>query len=316
MYFPYLRAKQFDLAALAEVNDKVYHSQTVIPIIEPVTEIKKLQYKRIADKNIPFILVINPIVGDLKSITPHSKIVNNLVQECLKSYKNYWLAFTIQPQTSLKDVQSFIKDYPDHYHVFIHFHQFKDVQSLAKVIAGDSKNQYNIFVDGLVGIDYINQFSNNDAYDVLIKDGFKKRKRNEDYPEEDFFYDLHKLYETDYGYDGFGDFTIIGSLYDPGGGPAYVVALHLTDVDEDNNVVIRHFKSESLTPASSADPGGKFGQALKKLIKHLNDSPHLNSSGTVEYTELHKSGHFPGLGTAKKISIKHHIEFVHGLIQE
>ncbi len=43
----------------------------------------------------------------------------------------------------------------------------------------------------------------------------------------------------------------------------------------------------------------------------MDVAPHLDTSGVDEFAALHKSGHFPGLGMAKKISIKHHIEYVY-----
>jgi len=125
---------------------------------------------------------------------------------------------------------------------------------------------------------------------------------------------LHRLCASDYNYQGFGDFTIIGSQYDPAGGPAYVVAIHLTDKDEDDELIVKHFKSDILVPPSSVDPGGKFSQALRKLKRQVDNSPHLNTSGVDEFKELYRTEHFPGLGTVKKLSIIHHIEYVHSFL--
>jgi hypothetical protein len=314
MYFPYIRAKQFDLAAIFEVKDGVYKNKLVTPIIEPVTTIVEKQYKRLSEKGIHFILITNPMVGDLASVSYSTKIINTLVNKVFKDYKNYTLGFIIQPGTALKDVENFIAGFPNNKHAFIHFHKFKDATALAKVVAADKNNEYNIFIDGNTGVDDVVEFSSSRAPDILISDGFKKRSKNEAYPEEDFFYDLHKRYATDLNYNGFGDFTIIGAQFDKGGGPAYVVAIHLTDKDKHDNLIVKHFKSDTLSPPSSVDPGGKFSQALKRLKKHLDATSHLNTSGVDEYKDLHKTGHYPGLGIVKKISIKHHIEFIHSFL--
>lgn len=314
MYFPYIRGKQFDLAALAELKNEIYKSDLVIPIVEPVVTLKKSQYKRLSERNIPFILVVNPVVGDLKSVSPENTIVTELVKDLYHTYKNYWLGFTIQHDTTLKDVESFIKTFPNHYHVFIHFYKFRDAAALSKIIKADKNNHYNVFIDGQVGIDYINEIAKSSAPDILIRDAFKKKNRNEDYPSEDFFYELHRIYKSELEYDGFGDFTIIGSQFDKGGGPAYVVAIHLTDIDDDNNLLIKHFKSDITVPPSPADPGGKFRQALRKLKNFSDKAPYLSSDGLDEFRELYKSGHFPGLGSVKKISIKHHIEIVYSFL--
>lgn len=313
MYFPYTRAKQYDLAALVELKSDVFSSKPIIPIVEPVAAIKKNQYKKLLERNIPFVLVVNPIVGDLKSLTPHNDIITLLVNDVFKGYDNLTLGYIIQPQTTLAQVRSFISSYSKHGHAFIHFYQFPEPKELARMIAADKKTNYDIFIDGRVGLEYVNTFSVSDAPDIIVKDGFVKQPKNELYPAQDFFSDLHKIYNSAMGYQGFGDFTIIGSQFDSGGGPAYVVALHLTESDTDKNLVVNHFKSDASNPPSAVDPGGKFRQALSRLKKFV-DSSSLKSEGVNEYLELYRAGHYPGLGVAKKISIKHHIETVAKLL--
>ena len=110
--------------------------------------------------------------------------------------------------------------------------------------------------------------------------------------------------------DGFGDFLIVGDDYSEGGGPAYAVAIHLTfiDPDKDDAMYIYHFVSK--TKDTPTDPAGKFAEALKKLINKLDSgtSNLLETSAVKEFRELYAKGHFPGLGSVKKLSMKHHIE--------
>src|SRR5688500_14862367 len=101
MYFPYIRAKQFDLMALTELRDQIYNQNSVIPIVEPVAKIKKGQFKRLMDRNIPFILVVNPIVGDLTSVTLNAQIKSELVDDLFNGYENFIVAFIIHPQTRI-----------------------------------------------------------------------------------------------------------------------------------------------------------------------------------------------------------------------
>lgn len=313
MYFPFLRAKQNELAALGEINKSIWNRQTVIPIIEPVVKVVPRQYKAISDKNVPFIIIVNPLVGELASSSPHDDIHNELIKGIYDGYKNYWLGFIIHKHTIPEDIKNFVKKYPSHYHAFIHFNAAEDSTGLVKAIKGDKNCQYNIFIEGRISNAYINMFSQLDAYDIIIKDGFKKCSKNEYYPSYDFFYDLHKIYESELGYDGFGDFTIIGSQYEKGGGPAYVVAIHITTTDENDDLIVRHFKSDVLNPPSSIDVAGKFLQALGRAMVYIEDSG-LNTDGISNYQRLHMQKHFPGLGIAKKLSIMHHIEFMYGLI--
>ena len=71
---------------------------------------------------------------------------------------------------------------------------------------------------------------------------------------------------------------------------------------------IYHFVSDRQdTPT---DPAGKFAEALEKMMKVLNRSKSkiLETSAVKEFRDLHRQGHFPGLGYVKKLSMNHHIE--------
>ena len=72
---------------------------------------------------------------------------------------------------------------------------------------------------------------------------------------------------------------------------------------------IKHYKSDRVEGVS--DPGGKFLEALKKLIDDINSNPEIfNSNACNEYKDLAEKEHFPGLGYAKKLSMQHHIEIL------
>jgi len=102
---------------------------------------------------------------------------------------------------------------------------------------------------------------------------------------------------------------------DPGG-PAYAVAIHYTYVNsEDNdNLWMKHFVSDEQD--SPKNPAGKFMQALNKCIAFLSQNdPKCNiCNGCKELISCHNRQHFPGLGTVKKLSLKHHIELIMSLI--
>lgn len=195
MYFPYVRAKQYDLAAIVDLNNAIYASNKVVPIIEPVAaSIRPNQYKKLADRDIPFILVVNPTVGTFRSSTPHPDIINPLINITFNGYAGCTLGFIIQRTTTIREVNQFIANFPNHTHAFIHFAQFPNSNQLSTTIDLDANKEYNIFIDRKVSLDYINDFAGIGTTDVLIRDGFIKQVRNEDYPDEDFFSDLYKNY--------------------------------------------------------------------------------------------------------------------------
>ena len=143
---------------------------------------------------------------------------------------------------------------------------------------------------------------------ILLRDGFQ-RKINRDYPELEFFSDLHVTYE-DEKINGFGDFLIVGDDYSDSGGPAYAVAIHLTFIDKEQygGMYVYHFVSD--TQHTPKNPAGKFAEALNKLVHKVNEenSKIYKSTAISEFLKLYKQQHFPGLAYVKKLSMKHHIE--------
>ena len=149
---------------------------------------------------------------------------------------------------------------------------------------------------------------------MLIRNGFKPQKKNSLYPPSEHFSDLHITF-PDEGMGGFCDYLIVGDEYAETGGPAYAVAIHLTYLYSDDDMFIYHFISDQTD--SPIDPGGKFLEALKKLVNAINEPKSLifESRACSEYLELYKKKHYPGLGYVKKLSMQHHIELVADFIK-
>jgi hypothetical protein len=89
-----------------------------------------------------------------------------------------------------------------------------------------------------------------------------------------------------------------------------VVAIHLTYLDEENNIHVGHFLSD-VTSTTNVNTAGKFSEALAFLVDFVDQNNMGNQTiGIREFEDLHATQHFPGLGQVKKISMKHHIEFI------
>lgn len=143
---------------------------------------------------------------------------------------------------------------------------------------------------------------------VSLDDYFRKLDRNADYltvPESDFS-EEYKFYQED-GFVGFSDFLTIGDNYSESGFLPRAVAIHLSYIDEDK-IKVRHFTSNS--NQDSSDIGGKFAEALLKLVDWCDEENITKTEGIKTFKELHTRGHFPGLGSVKKISTINHIELV------
>lgn len=148
---------------------------------------------------------------------------------------------------------------------------------------------------------------------VLYLDSFAKQRRNADYPQTSFYSNLNFNYRNYPNAIGVGDFTVMGEEYSEAGGPAYVVAIHMSHVQHQPSsaIHVRHFCSTT-QPASPSNPGGKFLEALNDLIAFDNGNPRYfdRTWGLTEFRTYHAIQHFPGLGVVKQLSVEHHMETI------
>ena len=312
MYHPYLRGKQNELILLRD-NAALLSASKMVPIIEPVKKNTASLNKAIESlkkENCEFILVVNPKYGDFTN--DPLPIMKNTIEPLLNDYTNYSIAYIVDAQSNLLDIKSFLDDNTNKVITFIH-NGFPKAKELANVIDEFDNIKKHIFIDTQSGKLYQRQFKKDTIQRILIRDGFKKN-RNKDYPEREHFSDLHITYE-DEGMNGFGDYLIVGNDYSESGGPAYAIALHLTYLEEDKDMYIRHFISDRKN--TPTDPAGKFMEALKKLVYTVEENPLiLKSKAYAQYKKFYDDAHFPGLGYAKKLSMQHHIELMANFLAE
>ena len=310
MYHPYLRGKQNELILLRE-NAKLLSDAGMIPIIEPVKKnLAPLEkaIESLAKENVPFILIVNPRNGDFKNDS--LPLFSDLIDTTLKYYEQFCLGYIVDAQSSLIDVKSFLDDNTNRSIAFIH-NGYPKAKELGLLVNQFDNVKKHIFLDDQIL--YRRQFSKDGVKKVLVKDGFQKN-RNKDYSEVEIFSELHLTY-NELGMDGFGDFLIVGNEYSESGGPAYAVAIHLTYLNEDEVMYIRHFVSDrNDTPT---DPAGKFAEALSKLVARVEEDELIyKSEAYKQYKDFHDRGHFPGLGYVKKLSMQHHIETLGKFLSE
>lgn len=308
MYYPFFRGKQYELILLRD-NAEFLSKNKIHPIIEPVKNdftalIKAI--KALHEKNVNCTLIINPQAGD----TPvqQKNILQNLIEDSLKDYNNISIGYILNPRSNINDLVKLITQYKNFSFSILHY-GYSNGQEVAKSIIDSDNVKTHIFIDGIVGKLYQRNFKRDGYKRILIRDGFKTQKKNAHYPPSEHFSDLHITFE-DEGMDGFGDFLIVGGDYTEAGGPAYAVAIHLTYLNHEKDMFIYHFISEQRD--SPTDPGGKFFEALAKLVNEVNKSSSLifKSKACIEYLDLFKKKHYPGLGYLKKLSMQHHLELI------
>lgn len=305
MYFPFIRGKSFDFIAIREVTEDIIASDKVIPIIEPVKKDASYTYanfETFVEKGMPFILTINPTVGEFAD--DNFDIDNILVNNILEDYDNYILGFIISNKTNPTEVDYFIRLYGQKKIAFIFKDASIDREKLKQFFSRCNSIEYLIFDEKKIPSAYISDFNGYNR--VVLNDPFVKKARNASYsstPEP--FDNKFNSYQVN-GFVGFSDYTAVGGDYQDGGFAPYAVALHYTYLD-DNELYIRHFTSDSNDDIKNVQ--GKYSEALAKMIKFIEENePECGLCLACEACQNnHSKGHYPGLGTAKKLSIQHHI---------
>ncbi len=306
MYVPYLRGKQFELIALRELAESMGESGVIHPFIEPVkesTSTLRLTIEQLKDHNVTFTIIINPEVGDFSS--EHQSVVE-LVNEHVGAYENFYVGIMLQSTTNLDRLQTLLDHLQNQYSVnLIHKGRFPDMDRLQEFVEEQTVS-YNLFRDPTVIRRYRRLIDNRSK--VILSDPFNAQPTNAEYANnpDEFFSDEHNFYEED-GFAAFADYVTIGEDYSDSGFAPYAVAIHLTYERDNGQIWIRHFVSD--TNEDFTDVPGTYREALEKLIEYI-DQENIQSEACNEFRDHYNTGHYPGLGSVKKLSIKHHIELI------
>ena len=304
MYFPYLRGKQFELLAVRD-SDFLLEGR-ILPVVDPISVSKRNQNQvlSIADKGIRFSLIMN---GENVQGHDEPREIVKLFAYLDSKYPGRVLpAFEIRAGHTLPSLAKFSRAFRAHQCVVVHRNHNFSAVAIQRALRPLSQPSVQIILDGGVPHDLVGSLRA--VGTVLLKDGFNRCRLNELYPARSNFGDLLYQYEH-LGFDGFGDFSIIGDWYASGGGAPKTVALHLTE-RERSSLIANHFVST--TPPTKGDTADKYFDALEKLVRYTR-SPirsSLDTKGVDGYLASYETHHFPQLGKPKQWSIMHHMEIV------
>jgi hypothetical protein len=307
MYFPYLRGKQFELIALRELCSLFPQELNKIsPIIEPVkaSSTIKSTLAEFANRNANFSLIINPRVGDLEG--QYEVIIEIITSSIPPEYNNYQLAVIIdsKAERNIGTLIEFVNALDLNYSGITLIHETEINSQNIEYLNNQLNIVNNVIYFQKTSRRYYREFEANTL--VSLDDYFIEQSRNADYlNQESDFSKEYRFYIQD-GFVGFSDFLTIGDNYSESGFLPRAVAIHLSYL-ENNQIRVKHFVSDSNEDV--ADIGGKFSEAINKLVLWC-DQKDLNTSAINVFRDLQQRGHFPGLGTLKKLSIMNHIELV------
>lgn len=310
MYYPLLRARQFELITLRELALEGATQDIVVPILEPVKAAHNnlnLAHQVFQERNQTAYLIVNPEHGEIKDDSTHYLDYLNT-----KENRIYLPAFRyrsngdyIQQSIANYDLQDCLiicqndvdADDPD----------FTNVAKLDQVVA------FNVEDPGRNRSlsRYIRSLQKSF---IRLDDPFEKQIRNSDFLSiaEHQFTEEHLYFDTEDNFNGFSDYTMLPSEYIEGGSTPRAVVIHLTYLNDKNQIWIRHFTST--TNDSITNVQGKFAEAALKAVNFCRQHS-LTNSALEELFDHFDQQHYPGLGTVKKISMKNHILTVAGYLR-
>ncbi len=314
MYFPYLFGKRSELLALRAAADVMAEDQRVFPIVEPVISNPDdlLRFMQAMQKaEMPAIVVTNPIHGDFKHGVPSDWI--NAVLPAFQRYPVVRPGYCCRPSSSAAQIATFLKTHYGHA-VTLLYQSPHLSDSEFKNLAASQQVEFHICLLGKLPSSKRDLLPKLKLVDVF--DNFNKLARNGDYEDEnaEFFSDRHLSYVKDSA--GFGDYTVIGSQFQAGGGQPAAVVIHVTFKDRQTGAVwVEHFLSDDTTYGVGRVER-KYLQAVAKLcgaVKTRRTEFGIDAALAAYQTDDFDQ-HFPGLGKNKERQIYHHIALMNAIL--
>lgn len=314
MYYPYLRAKQYELNALREFSVQHQGQTSIMPILEPVKQQSsalKVALDEMLDNRMKFALILNPKDGDFKHPTVHFDVW--LDNEKLKIHNDGWIPAFIYSRRYADEITSLASKY-NLSNAMIIFRTCIDV---------DDTDAWNIINNPAFGY-VVNSFGSTISRRlrrqlkdtgrriIRLDDCFKSKLRNADYADEEdeFFTEEPFFYDTEEQLDGYSDYTSLPSNYVEGGMLPYALAIHLTYKRNEEQLYVHHFVSDSNETNSNIH--GKFREAARKVAPFFKDRKQTDAVQEL-IARADESDGYPGLGYLKKLSVKNHLELIFSL---
>ncbi len=310
MYYPLLRARQFELITIRELVAENAIQGVVTPIFEPVKETHNnldIAFDIFWKGNQSAYLILNPGIGEMAGDGTH--YLDYLLSKELGTYlpafryrsNGEYIRQTIE-NSNLENCLIICQN--DVNADSIDFTQLAELTQVTAFNVEDPGRNRRLSR-------YINTLQKTF---IRLDDPFEKQMRNSDFltiPEH-LFSEEHLYFDTEDNFNGFSDYTVLPSEFIEGGSTPRAVVIHLTYLNDQDEIWIRHFTSD--TNDSIANVQGKFAEAAAKAVNYCRANG-LSNSALEELFDHFDEQHYPGLGTVKKISMKNHILVVAGYLR-
>lgn len=313
MYYPYLRARQFELISLRELALEEATNK-IVPVLEPLSNRfnnLKLANTVFCEQGFKPYLLVNPLEGDDDS-RGDTKIFLEFLAELEDSC--FQVAFHFNDNKGY--IESSIEEYNLSNCMIVGLDNYSDEESL-KELCNNSSVTHIMLLDPTRnrGLHSFMKTLSGKTY-IRLDDSFEKEPRNAEYLERPArkFSEEHRYFSSE-GFNGFGDFTVLPREFVSGGSAPMAVVIHFTYLNDgdDQNIWIRHFTSTSND--SRANVQGKFAEAAEKAIEFI-EREEITNSAASELKDYFDRHHYPGLGVVKKISIKNHLLIIEAFLNQ
>jgi hypothetical protein len=310
MYFPYLRARQFELITLRELASEHSLQDKVMPVIEPVKKSLNnlnLAHKVFLEHDLNLYLIVNPFVGDVVGDTDYFLKYISEIED-----SKYLPAFHYSDNSDY--ITSKIEEFNLTNCMLVCLDNFSNEDDF-KMLCQNANVSHIMLLEPHKYRSLDRFIKGLDKFYIRLDDPFEKQLRNAEFLKiaAHKFTEEHLFYNED-RYSGFGDFTLLPREFSDGGSTPRAVVIHLSYLNEqhERQLWIRHFTSESGND-SITNVQGKFSEAAQKAIQFCNVLP-LKNSAIDELRAYYDSKKYPGLGSVKKISIKNHLLVVRNFL--
>lgn len=308
MYYPYLRAKQYELKALREFSGEHKGQDSIIPIIEPVKQqpnALNLAINEMLTNRLKFALILNPKDGDFKHPTVHFDAWFQLMDK-----KQEWIPAFLYSKNNAHEVSSMIDEYKFE-NAMIIFRTCMDMDDTSawEIINNKSVGYIVNSFGSTVSRRLRGKLKETGKQIIRLDDCFKSRVRNADYALEvdELFSEEPFFYAEEENLDGYSDYTTLPSEYIEGGMLPYALAIHLSYKKNEEQLYVHHFVSDN--NETNSDIRGKFREAAGKIAPFYKDK--IQTEAVKEIIEKANDPEgYPGLGYLKKLSVKNHLELI------
>ena len=311
MYYPYLRAKQYELKALREFSVEHQKQNFIVPILEPVKQqpnALNLAIDEMLTNGLKFALILNPKDGDFKH--PTVQFDAWLQNEKLMKNKDSWIPAFLYSKPNANEILLMIKQH-NIQNAMIIFRTCMDIDDMkAWEIINHSSIEYIVNSFGTtISRRLRSRLKETGKQIVRLDDCFKSRARNADYAlEVDELFSEEPFFYAEEGHlDGYSDYTTLPSEYIEGGMLPYALAIHLSYKKNEEQLYVHHFVSDS--NETNSDIRRKFREAARKIAPFYEDKNQTEAVKEI-IEKANASEGYPGLGYLKKLSVKNHLELI------